>query len=54
MLAAEMQKSSLKFEEKDSRSRTRDYMFATPFHKCSSLITTPNLPPDTEGRADSL
>lgn len=29
-------------------------MFANPFHKYSSLITTPNLPLDIEGRADSL
>lgn len=53
MLAAELQKSSLKFEEKDSRSRTRDYMFAIPFHKYCSLITTHKLPPDIDGRAGS-
>lgn len=54
MLAAELQKSSLKIEEKDIRSRTKDYKFAIPFHKYSSLITTPNLPPDIEVRTESL
>lgn len=42
MVAAEWQKSSLKFEEKDSRSRTRDYMFVTSFTNILLL-----LPPTT-------
>lgn len=51
MLAAEVQKSSWIFEEKDSRSRKRDYI-CNPFSQIFLSCYHPNLPPDTkEGQA---